>query len=132
MSEPGTDFGAIVVAVSMVLGSLLMLIASLGIIRMPDLFCRMQAATKASALGTGLIMLGVALYFGNVGITTRVIAMILFVFLTVPVAAHKLGRAAYLLGVPLWDGTVEDELQGRYHPETEQLSSGPAAADPQG
>jgi multicomponent Na+:H+ antiporter subunit G len=48
-----------------------------------------------------------------------------FFFLTAPVAAHMIGRAAYLIGVPLWKGTIVDELSGHYDRRTNDLTSGP-------
>jgi multicomponent Na+:H+ antiporter subunit G len=50
-----------------------------------------------------------------------------FIFATAPVAGHILGRAAYLAGVPLWLGTLGDELRGRYARETHELTSPPEA-----
>ncbi len=104
-------------------GSALMLIAAIGVVRMPDLFTRMQATTKAATLGAGLVMLGTAVHFATFGVTTRAVAAIAFVLLTAPIAAHLLGRAAYFLGVPLWDGSVRDELRDRYDWETHILAS---------
>lgn len=104
------------------LGSVFMFLAALGLIRMPDLFMRMHANTKSATLGAGLIMIGTALYFGNSIITTRAILLIVFLFVTVPVSAHMLGRTAYFSGVPLWEGTVTDELRGHYDIETHKLA----------
>lgn len=106
--------GQIIGTVLMVFGVFFILIAGIGLLRMPDLYLRMSAATKASTLGLGLILLGTVLYFGELGIASRAIATIIFVLLTAPVSAHMIGRAAYTNGVPLWEGTEVDELQGRY------------------
>jgi len=103
------------VAVLLVAGSGLMFVAALGILRMPDLFTRMQATTKAATLGVGLLLAAAAVEFGELAVTTRVIAAAVFIAMTAPVAAHLLGRAAYFLGVPLWEGSVRDELRGRYN-----------------
>lgn len=115
--------GAIFTGALVLAGSALMLIAAIGVVRMPDLFTRMQATTKAATLGAGLVMLGTAVHFATFGVTTRAIAAIAFVLLTAPIAAHLLGRAAYFLGVPLWDGSVRDELRDRYDWETHILAS---------
>jgi CPA2 family monovalent cation:H+ antiporter-2 len=106
----------------MIVGAAFGLLASAGVLRMPDLFMRMQAATKASTLGIGCIALAVAVHFGELGITTRALAMICFVFATAPVAAHMIARAAYFVGVPLWQGTVIDELRGHYDRRTHRLA----------
>jgi multicomponent Na+:H+ antiporter subunit G len=100
--------------VLMILGAAFMLVAAIGVVRMPDLLTRMHASTKAGALGAGLILLSVAVYFGELGVATRAVAAVAFVILTAPVAAHMIGRAAYLIGVPLWEGTIKDELRERY------------------
>ena len=97
------------------MGAAFGLLAAAGVIRMPDLFMRMQAATKASTLGIGCIMLEVAM-------TTRALAAICFVFLTAPVAAHMIARASYFVGVPLWEGTIIDELRGHYDRRTHRLA----------
>jgi multicomponent Na+:H+ antiporter subunit G len=107
----------------LILGSGFMLLAAVGILRMPDLFSRMQAATKTSTLGAGSMFLGVAVFYGDLGIVSRSLLVIAFMFLTLPVSAHMIARAAYFDGVPLWKGTVVDELSGEYNPETHELSS---------
>ena len=96
----------------MIVGAVLTLLAALGMVRMPDVYSRMQSATKASTLGIGCTMLAVAVDFGDLAITTRVVLIVAFVFLTAPISAHMIGRAAYYVGVPLWEGTTVDELRG--------------------
>ena len=93
-------------------GVAFLLLAGVGIIRLPDLFCRASATTKAATMGLGCLLVAVAVHFGDVQVTTRVMAIIAFVLLTAPVAAHMIARAAYRSRVPLWAGTVRDELQG--------------------
>jgi multicomponent Na+:H+ antiporter subunit G len=109
--------------VLMVVGAVLTLLAALGMVRMPDLYSRMQSATKASTLGVGCTMLAVAIDFADLAITTRVVLIVAFVFLTAPISAHMIGRAAYYVGVPLWKGTTLDELHdhnGRQAPAPER------------
>jgi len=100
---------AIVIAT---VGTLFMLLAGLGVLRLPDLYCRASATTKAATLGVGCLLIATAVFFQDSQVTTRVLATIAFLLLTAPVAAHMLGRAAYRRGVPLWEGTVSDELAG--------------------
>ncbi len=109
-------------AALMLIGSAFALLAGAGVLRMPDLFMRMQAATKASTLGIGCIMLAVAVHFGELGVATRAAATVIFVFLTAPVAAHMIARAAYFVGVPLWEGTIIDELRGHYDRRSHRLA----------
>ena len=82
-------------------------------LRLPDVLIRMHASTKAGTLGCGLILVAAAVHFGETGIVARAVAAIVFLMLTAPVAAHMIGRAAYRTGVPLWKGTVIDELGGQ-------------------
>jgi multicomponent Na+:H+ antiporter subunit G len=100
-------------AVLLVVGASFMLLAGLGVLRLPDLFMRLQAATKASTLGVGCLLLGAAVHFQDLGVTTRALLVIAFFFLTAPVGAHVIARAAYAVGVPLWEGTITDELRDR-------------------
>lgn len=105
-------------------GALLMLLASLGILRLPDLLTRMHATTKAAALGVILIMLAVGMHFAEVGVAARAFAIVVFILMTAPVAAHVIGRAGYFVGSKLWSGTVKDELRPNYDPLTHELKSG--------
>jgi multicomponent Na+:H+ antiporter subunit G len=92
-------------------GSAFALLAAVGVLRMPDVFTRMQASTKASTLGLGCLLVGAALQFGDFASIVRVVSIGAFLLLTTPVAAHVIARASYLADVPLWDGTVLDERQ---------------------
>lgn len=118
------------------LGTLFILLAAIGVVRMPDLYLRISVTTKAATLGIGLILIAAALFFNDGAITTRVLAIILFILLTAPVGAHLLGRASYFTGIPLWDKSTMDEMKGQYNRRTHTLSSGaatkqPPSADPQ-
>jgi multicomponent Na+:H+ antiporter subunit G len=108
-------------AIMLVFGACICLIAAIGILRLPDFYSRLQASTKAQTLGMLSILLGFAVAFEEIGAATRAIVLLFFVFVTAPVAGHMIARAAYLLGVPLWEGTCIDELAGRYDPETHSL-----------
>jgi multicomponent Na+:H+ antiporter subunit G len=104
----------IITALLLVLGSLFCFVAALGMLRLPDTVIRMHAATKAGTLGAGLILIGVAFFYAELGITLRALAAISFLLLTAPVAAHLIGRAAYYSGVKLWKKTWIDQLAERY------------------
>ena len=113
-----------VIAFLLVLGAVIMLLGAIGVVRMPDLFTRMQTATKPAILGSGFIALAVSIHFLDVWVTLRALLISGFFFLTAPVAAHAIARAAYLSGVSLWPNSVVDELKGRYSGETGRLESG--------
>jgi multicomponent Na+:H+ antiporter subunit G len=104
-------------------GAGFVLLAAVGILRMPDLYLRISVTTKAATLGVGLILLCVAVYFGEASIATRALAIIFFLLLTAPVGAHLIGRASYFVNTPLWKNSVMDDLKGKYSINTEGSSS---------
>lgn len=106
------------------LGAIFILLASVGLIRMPDLYLRISVTTKAATLGIGLILIAAAIYFNELGITSRVLAIITFILLTAPVGAHMIGRASYFSGVKLWPKSKIDDLKDQYNPKTQELLSG--------
>jgi multicomponent Na+:H+ antiporter subunit G len=107
----------------MLFGAFFIFVAGLGVLRFPDLFMRMHANTKSATLGVGCIMLGTALYFGEISVTTRAMAVVIFLFITAPISAHLLSRASYFSGIPLWDKTLSDELRGHYDMRTHEIQS---------
>ena len=88
----------IVVGLVIVGGAMFSLIASIGLIRLQDIYLRMHAASKAGTLGSGLMLFALAVYAAELSVFTRAIAGIVFFLLTAPVSAHLLARAAYLSG----------------------------------
>ena len=104
-------------------GAIFILLAAIGVLRMPDLYLRISVTTKAATLGVGLILICAALYFKDVSITSRVIAIIIFIFLTAPVGGHLIGRAAYFIGIPLWRKSTTDDLKGKYNKNKHSLAS---------
>ncbi len=98
-------------AIFLVAGAGICLIASIGVLRLPDFFMRMHAATKAGVAGAGLVLIGVAFAAPSAGMWVKVGIAILFLLLTTPIAGHLLARAGYVAGVPLWSGTREDRLK---------------------
>lgn len=102
------------------LGACLTFVAALGLFRLPDLYTRMHAASKAGTAGSGLLLLAVAIQSGEADVWIKAILAIAFFFLTAPVSAHLLAKAAVRAGQPLpppegtreggpkRDGTVAD------------------------
>jgi multicomponent Na+:H+ antiporter subunit G len=109
----------VVIAILMFVGSLFILVASVGLLRMPDLFMRLSASAKASTLGIALNLVAAALYFNRTGVTVQAVAIVVFVILTAPVAAHMIARAAYFNRVPLWKGSMYDDLSDMLAPAPE-------------
>jgi len=102
------DVVAIVLAAA---GTGLILVAGIGIVRMPDLLTRMHASSKAGTLGASLILLAVAIDRPEMAIVMRIVLIILFLFLTAPLSAHMIARAGYCRKTPLCDETVIDEYE---------------------
>lgn len=113
----------IIIGTLATLGTLFVLLAAIGVIRMPDTYLRISVTTKAATLGIGLILGAAAVYFSDISITSRVLAIILFILLTAPVGAHLIGRASYFIGVKLWKKSVIDDLEGKYKKTTHELKS---------
>ena len=99
------------VGVCLLAGSLLCLLGAVGVLRLPDVFMRMHAATKSGVVGCGLILIGVGLVDGSVATIVKIAVTIVFLLLTTPVAGHLLGRAAYVSGAPFWGGTTANDLE---------------------
>jgi multicomponent Na+:H+ antiporter subunit G len=101
---------AALTAFLMVSGAIFCFVAALGMLRLPDTIIRMHAATKAGALGSGLIFLALAVFYQDLSTTLKALAAVFFLLLTAPVAAHLIGRAAYCTRVRLSPRTWIDEL----------------------
>jgi len=118
----------ILAGIVVLVGAVFALAAGVGVLRMPDVYVRMHAATKAGTLGSGMMLLGVALHSGESDIVLRALAAVVFLIATAPVAAHLLGRAAYISGVPLWRGTQLDALKGHYDTRRHTLAGAESGA----
>lgn len=113
----------IIIMILATIGVLFIFSTSLAMLRKPDVYLRISVTSKASTLGVGLILIATAIFFNEYSVTTRAIAVILFVFLTVPLGSHMLARSAYFTKTPIWKGTEIDDLQGQYDPDTHILHS---------
>jgi len=95
-------------------GTLFVFVAGLGVLRLPDVYMRLHASTKAGTLGVALNAAGLVAFYPDLGVLTRAVALVLFLLLTAPIAAHMIGRAAYFaqeeMGVSVWEGTVADHM----------------------
>ena len=100
-----------VAALLMGLGVAFITIAALGVARLPDVFQRMHAATKAGGIGTSLVVLGV-LVAGGVARPLTAVLTILFMLLSLSVASQLLARAAYMSGATLRGPYPDDPLVG--------------------
>jgi multicomponent Na+:H+ antiporter subunit G len=84
-------------------------VGCIGLVRLPDIYNRLQAATKCVTLGTSMILLSVLFYtgFGSIGI--KALLCIWFILMTSPTGAHAIARAAHRSGIRLWEGSVMDK-----------------------
>ena len=109
--------GSILVA----LGAAFLFLGALGIVRMPDLYNRMQAGTKATTLGNLLTLVGLGLI--HPAWMLKLLLIALFVLMTNPISSHALARAAYRVGVPLTEGSVRDEYREALEEHGEEVPS---------
>lgn len=109
---------AICVSVLLVAGAIFSLLAAIGIVRFPDLYTRMHAASKAGTIGSGLLLLAAGLHAHELPILLRALAGFSFFVLTAPVSAHLLAKAAHQSGYKLTNLSVTDQL-----PSAKQKSS---------
>ncbi|MEZ5910389.1 MAG: monovalent cation/H(+) antiporter subunit G [Hyphomicrobiaceae bacterium] len=119
-----TGFLNVAGALLLVLGSTIVALAGIGILRLADPFMRMHAATKAGVVGVGLMLIGIGCLLGTVGSLLTALAAIGFLFLTSPIASHMLGRAAYISGAPLSPETIRDALEGVLPRQVVDISPG--------
>jgi len=101
----------IISAVVIIVGVLFVVIGAVGLLRLPDFYIRISAITKAATVGVACIMIGVALNYNEVSVAIKAFAVVLFLLITSPIAAHIIGRAAYNAGVPLWKKTEVNEYE---------------------
>jgi multicomponent Na+:H+ antiporter subunit G len=95
-------------AAFVIVGSLFALTAAIGLLRLPDVYTRMHAASKAGTLGSCVMLIALAVYADDLAVTVRALGGVVFFLLTAPVSAHLLARAAHVSGLRLWDKSVLD------------------------
>ncbi len=98
-----------------VLGVAFDVVGCLGLLRLPDVYSRMQAATKCVALGTLLIVVGAMLTVPTASMFVKGALCLTFLFVTSPTGSHALARAAHRSGTPLWEGSLLDQLRDDGH-----------------
>jgi len=97
-------------AVLLLAGAVFVLLATVGVLRFPDLYTRMHAASKAGVVGAGMILLAIAIVSFDSAVALRAIVAIVFLILTTPIGAHLLARAAYKSGYQPTKATISNEL----------------------
>ena len=81
----------------------------IGLVRLPDVYNRLQASTKCVTLGTILLLIGVALISDVAALNAKAIICAIFILITSPTAAHAIAKGAYASGVKLWENSVVDK-----------------------
>lgn len=102
-----------------VLGVLFDLVGCVGLVRLPDVYNRIQASTKCVVLGTTLSLLGAMVMLGTAPVIIKGLLCIVFVLITSSTAAHALSRAAHRSGVPLADASVIDRYKEYLQSDTD-------------
>lgn len=92
-------------------GAAFIALAAVGLLRMPDLYSRLHAASKASALGIACLAIALVIQFEDPELGVRAVAFGLFLFITAPISAHLIARAAFVTGTPIADAYVVDETR---------------------
>jgi multicomponent Na+:H+ antiporter subunit G len=106
----------IVASILIGLGVAFSLSGVVGILRMPDLYTRIQCSSKTITMGALPVLVGVVVVEGPVSNYGSRALLVAFLLLVVnPLASHSLARAAYKAGIPMWDGAVVDEVSEREH-----------------
>lgn len=100
----------IVAGLLILAGTFFALVAAVGLWRFPDIYSKMHAASKAGTLGSGMVLLALAVHAGDTATVTRALAGITFFLLTAPISAHLLAKAAYVVGYGLAKSSVLDEM----------------------
>jgi multicomponent Na+:H+ antiporter subunit G len=85
----------------------------MGLVRFPDVYNRLQAATKCVTLGTIMILVGTAVVAAEPTISIKAIICATFIVITSPTGAHALARGSYISGVGLWEKSVIDKFRER-------------------
>lgn len=111
-----------VTGILLVIGASFALVAAIGLLRFPDVYSRMHAASKAGTLGSGVMLIALAIHSQDLATAGRALAGVAFFLLTAPVSAHLLAKAAYAVGYRLWPGSVLDEMRDRPDDEAESDS----------
>ncbi|TCT27062.1 multisubunit sodium/proton antiporter MrpG subunit [Melghiribacillus thermohalophilus] len=103
----------IIISLLLIIGTFFILSSSIGVLRFPDVYTRLHAATKSATLGVASIMIAAFLFMlfdANI-VSGKLILGILFVLLTSPVSGHMISRAAHHSGVKLWEKSIKDDYE---------------------
>ncbi len=101
-----------IAAFLLIAGSLFMLVAAIGVVKLSDVYMRMHAITKAASLGAILMLAAVSIIYVQWIVWVEALMVVLFVIFTAPIASHMIAKAAHKTGNPKGPGYIMDELEG--------------------
>lgn len=122
------DVATIIASLLIIAGSAFAAVAALGLLRLPDLYTRMHAASKAGSVGAAMMLIALAFMSTDLPEILRAIAAVAFFLLTAPIGAHLLAKAAYSVGYGLWPQSVLDEMP-KVDPDVNAAGTPPLAAE---
>ncbi|WP_022851896.1 monovalent cation/H(+) antiporter subunit G [Limisalsivibrio acetivorans] len=96
------DVITVISGVLVAAGCFFMVVASIGVLRLPDFYTRLHAGGKADTLGQGLVFLGLMVYEGFSIISLKMLLIVVFIFIANPTATHAAAKAAHLSGLKPW------------------------------
>ena len=106
-----------------VVGLIFNIVGSIGLVRLPDIYNRLQAATKCVTLGTCMFLAGGMLLMETPAGVLKCLICMLFILITSPTAAHALSRGAHVSGVKLWEKSVSDSFEVDDQPGIDKRST---------
>jgi len=121
-----------IIAILIITGSLFMLVAALGIVKLQDVYMRMHAITKASSLSIVLFLLAVIVHIPTLSVILGSVAVMLFIIATAPIASHMIARVSQIIGIPMAAGAVMNAIEedNLYETATESDDESPLKKDP--
>lgn len=106
-----------IVSILLISGSLFMLVAAIGVVKLSDVYMRMHAITKAASLGAILMLTAVFLWHPQWIVGIEAFMVVIFVIFTAPIGTHMIARVAHRMNVPRGDDYIMDELQDKMEEE---------------
>lgn len=97
-------------AAALLVGIFFMLVGALGVLRLPDAYHRLHAASKCTTLGLTGMLIATMLHVDSLAVVGKSAIVIVFTFVAAPIGSHMLAKAAHLVGLPMWERTGEDQL----------------------
>jgi multicomponent Na+:H+ antiporter subunit G len=102
-----------IVSILLIFGSLFMLVAAIGVVKLPDVYMRMHAITKAASLGAILMLAAVFIWHPQWIVGIEALMVVSFVIFTAPIGTHMLARVSHHMKVPTGEGYVMDEMEDK-------------------